>query len=113
LDVFTECSEITIAATLMAANLISFEHALWFGGAEQFYMSDNDEVLNIPISVHLFRILNLDSTQFCAPRQMCWQIEGNELRNVRMMDSDLFCLEMLSWEVIDGMVPALREQIVK
>jgi hypothetical protein len=76
-------------------------------------MSDNDELLSIPMSVRLFRFLNLGSTQFSAPRQMCWQIEGNELRNVRMMDSDLFCFEMLSWEVIDDMVAVLWEQVVK
>jgi hypothetical protein len=73
-------------------------------------MSDNDELSSIPMFVHL-RILNLSLTQFSLPRQMCWQAEGNELRNGRVVDSVLFCLRMLSLEVIDGMVAVLWEQV--
>jgi len=71
--------------------IIFYNSTLGVRRCEPFYIPDNDELLNIPVSVHPFRILNLRLTQFCALRQMCWETEGNELQNGRMMDSALFC----------------------
>jgi hypothetical protein len=51
-------------------------------------------LLSIPASVRPFRILNFRLTQFRALKQMRWNIEGNELRNGRMMDS--ICIAFLS-----------------